>query len=75
MRRLPVASVTVDRGLLLNVAYRLLGSVSEAKDGVQETFTRWYAHLGRDLSWPDQTHLGDSQYRQTHPLVSCSSTE
>ncbi|MFI7639036.1 RNA polymerase sigma factor SigJ [Nonomuraea sp. NPDC049400] len=32
-----------DRGALMSVAYRLLGSVSEAEDAVQEAFTRWYA--------------------------------
>ncbi|MHA6670165.1 RNA polymerase sigma factor SigJ [Homoserinimonas sp. A447] len=32
-----------DRGLLLNVAYRLLGSVSEAEDAVQDAYARWYA--------------------------------
>ncbi len=36
-------SVAEDRGLLMNVAYRLLGSVSEAEDAVQDAFTRWYA--------------------------------
>ncbi|HEU4808309.1 MAG TPA: RNA polymerase sigma factor SigJ [Homoserinimonas sp.] len=39
----PMASVTADRGLLMNVAYRLLGSVSEAEDAVQDAFARWYA--------------------------------
>ena len=38
-----MVSVAADRGLLMNVAYRLLGSVSEAEDAVQEAFTRWYA--------------------------------
>ena len=38
-----MASVTTDRGLLMNVAYRLLGSVSEAEDAVQDAFARWYA--------------------------------
>jgi RNA polymerase sigma-70 factor (ECF subfamily) len=36
-------SVSADRGLLMNVAYRLLGSVSEAEDAVQDAFARWYA--------------------------------
>jgi RNA polymerase sigma factor (sigma-70 family) len=38
-----MASVSDDRGLLMNVAYRLLGSVSEAEDAVQDAFARWYA--------------------------------
>jgi RNA polymerase sigma-70 factor (ECF subfamily) len=32
-----------ERRQLINVAYRLLGSLAEAEDVVQETYTRWYA--------------------------------
>ncbi|MGW6202450.1 RNA polymerase sigma factor SigJ [Streptomyces sp. NPDC055089] len=42
------ASTTIDdiageRRQLLNVAYRLLGSLAEAEDAVQEAYARWYA--------------------------------
>ncbi|MGC5000357.1 RNA polymerase sigma factor SigJ [Streptomyces sp. DT195] len=32
----------VERRQLLNMAYRLLGSVTEAEDAVQDAYTRWY---------------------------------
>jgi RNA polymerase sigma factor (sigma-70 family) len=49
-----LSAIMSERRLLINLAYRLLGSLAEAEDAVQEACARWYA-----MSGPERDVIGN----------------
>ena len=40
------------RGLLFSISYRMLGSVADAEDILQEAFIRWHGAAGAEIQSP-----------------------
>ena len=76
MESSPVTSFEQERGRLFGIAYRMLGSVSEAEDVVQDAYLRWHgvnhgqvenpqAYLVRLVTNLAMDTLGAARYRRT----------
>lgn len=54
----PTAIFTELRPLLFGIAYRMLGTVSDAEDAVQDTWMRWQAAQGAEAVRSPRAYLG-----------------
>jgi hypothetical protein len=67
----PAESFEPFRRRLLGLAYRMLGSMADAEDAVQETYLRWHGTDRGRVSEPGISHDCDSNLSRYADLGSC----